>query len=71
MYPFRLIATNALSAVVWLAAIEVDSEERNVIVNLKGPEWGLMEFPVVLELEDAKGKKLIAHVEKPQRDYIH
>ncbi len=70
VHPFQLMATNAAGRVFWLAAVELDDEFKTHIVNLSGPEWGSVEFPVTLELEDAKGTKLIANVSAPEREYL-
>jgi len=70
VHPFRITATNALREVVWLAAVELDDTDKMRVVNISEPEWGLMELPMVLELEDANGKKLVMNIGAPKREYL-
>lgn len=70
VHPFRLMASNAFKQVLWLAAVELGDDNKARIVNISGPEWGLAEFPITFELEDANGTKLIANVNAPEREYL-
>ena len=70
VHPFRLTATNAFKQVLWLAAVELDDEDKTHIISIRGPEWGSVKFPVTLELEDANGMKLVAVVSAPEREYL-
>ena len=70
VHPFRLMASNAFKQVLWLAAVELDADNKTHIVNISGPEWGLAEFPITFELEDAKGTKITANVSAPEREYL-
>lgn len=70
-HPSRLDVTDLSSRVVWLAAIELDTEGRTVIVNLfPEPQWNLVEFPVTFTLTDEKEDQLVMKLNAPEQDYI-
>lgn len=70
VHPFRFKATDALTRVLWMASVELDAENRTCIVNLIKPKWSAAKFPVTLELEDARGARLVANVSAPEREYL-